>query len=63
MVETNIFDRLLQSLSFIENINTNECMILLCGDMNSRTSTHADYVVDDNNIHMPMLPEDYIIDS
>ena len=55
MVETNIFDRLLQSLSFIENINPNECLILLCGDINSRTSTKVDYVVDDNNVHMHIV--------
>ena len=38
-------------------------MILLCGDMNSRTSTNVDYVIDDNNVHMPMLPDDYIVDT
>ena len=62
MVETNIFDRLLESIACIENKSINECKMLILGDFNSRTSTNCDYVINDNNVHMHMLPDDYISD-
>ena len=38
MLETNVFDRLLDSVTFIENKTRNSCNLLVCGDFNSRTS-------------------------
>ena len=48
MVESNIFDRLLDSVAHIENIASNNCSILACGDWNARTSINPDFVTDDD---------------
>ena len=63
MVETNIFDRLLDSIVFIENKSQGNCNLLLCGDFNSRTSNCPDFVVDDGTMHMSVLLDDYISDT
>ena len=63
MAESNIFDRLLDSVLHVENKSENKCNILICGYFNSRTSTNADFVVDDNSSHMSVLPDAYISDN
>ena len=63
LIETNVFDRLLESVVHIENKTLNKCNILICGDFNSRTSVNHDFVSDDNSIHMSILPDDYISDN
>lgn len=63
MVKTNIFDRLLDSVVFIENVSQNNCHVLLCGDFNSRTSISPDYVTDDESVHMSVLPDEYVSDT
>ena len=62
MIDNNTFDRL---LDFITSIHSKDehFDILLCGDMNARTSTNPDYVIDDNLLHMSMLPDDYLVDT
>ena len=62
MVETNIFDRLLDSVAHIENNSVNNCSILACGDWNARTSVNPDFVEDDDPVHMSVLPDEYIPD-
>lgn len=62
MIETNIFDRLLDSVAFLENNTQNSCHLLVCGDFNSRTSTQPDFVVNDDPVHMSVLPDDYTPD-
>ena len=62
MVETNIFDRLLDSLIHIESKSQSECNILICGDLNARSSVNPDFVVDDNPVHMSVLPDEYVAD-
>ena len=62
MVETNIFDRMLDSVVHIENKSQTECNILICGDLNARSSVNPDFVVDDNPVHMSVLPDEYIPD-
>ena len=37
--------------------------MLLCGDFNARTAAYPDYVADDTDRHVHMLPDEYIIDS
>ena len=60
LVESNIFDRLLESVLYVENKGQNNCNILICGDFNARSSIKPDSVVDDDDvIHMPHLPNDY----
>ena len=60
LVESNIFDRLLESVLYVENRAQNNCNILICGDFNARSSIKPDFVVvDDDDIHMPHLPNDY----
>ncbi|MCG8048238.1 MAG: reverse transcriptase family protein [Candidatus Thiodiazotropha endolucinida] len=63
MVESNIFDRLLDSVLHVENKSQNKCNILICGDFNSRTSTNDDFVFDDDSNHMSVLPDEYISDK
>ena len=63
MVESNIFDRLIDSVLHVENKSQNKCNILICGDFNSRTSTNVDFVFDDDSSHMPVLPDEYISDN
>ena len=63
MTETNIFDRLLDSTVFIENKFHGNCIFLLCGDFNSRTSNNPDFVIDDDTLHMSVLPDDYVSDT
>ena len=63
LIDTNIFDRLLDSFIFIENTSQNDCTILLCGDFNSRSSNSPDYVVDDDSVHMSVLPDEYVSDT
>ena len=62
MIETNIFDRLLDSVVFIENMSQGNCNLLLCGDFNSRSSNYPDFIVDDGTTHMSVLPDDYVSD-
>lgn len=62
MVETNIFDRLLDSVAHIQNNSLNNCSILACGDWNARTSVNPDFVEDDDPVHMSVLPDEYITD-
>ena len=63
MTESNVFDRLLDSVVFIENKSNNNCSMLICGDFNSRTSTKPDFVEDDGNVHISVLPDEYIPDN
>ena len=63
LIDTNIFDRLLDSYIFTENTSQNDCNILLCGDSNSRSSNSPDYVVDDDSVHMSVLPDEYVSDT
>ena len=62
MIENNTFDRLLDSMAFLENNTQNSCHLLVCGDFNSRTSTQPDFVVNDDPVHMSVLPDDYTPD-
>ena len=63
MSETNIFDRLLDSVVFLENKFNESCNFLLCGDFNSRTSNYPDFVTDDDTVHISVLPDDYVSDT
>ena len=63
MTETNIFDRLLESLVLVENKYSGNCNFLLCGDFNARSSNKPDFVNDDNTEHILVLPDDYVSDT
>ena len=63
MIETNIFDRLLDSVVFIENMSLGNCNLLLCDNFNSRSSNYLDFIVHDGTMHMSVLPDDYIPDA
>ena len=62
LTETNIFDRLLDSLIFIENKSEGKFNLIVCGDFNSRTSVNPDFVTDDDPAHMDVLPDEYTPD-
>lgn len=61
-VETNIFDRLLDSVNLIADKSHDNCNFLICGDFNGRTSSNADFVVDDDVRNMDCLPDGYTPD-
>lgn len=62
MVESNFFDRLVDSVVQIEDKAQNECSFLICGDFNGRTSVNPDFVVDDDPVHVSVLPDEYTPD-
>ena len=37
--------------------------MLLCGDYNARTAACPDYIADDTNQHVHVLPDEYTVDS
>ena len=63
MNESNVFDRLLDSVVFIEDKSCNNCSFLICRDFNSRTSDDPDFVEDDSTAHVSVLPDEYVPDS
>ena len=60
--ESNIFDRLLDSVIFIENKVDTDYNLLICGDFNARSSDKPDFVTDDDPVHIYVLPDDYTAD-
>ena len=62
LLETNIFDRILESVVYIESKSQNDCNIIKCGDFNGRCSNRPDFVLDDDSIHMNVLPDEYTPD-
>ena len=63
IVETHMFDRLIYSMVFVNNIANANAYLLMCGDFNARTATCLDYIVDDTNRRVHVLPDEYMIDS
>ena len=63
MTESNVFDRLLDSVVFIENKTNDNCSFLICGDFKRRTSESPDFVEEDGSAHMSVLPDEYIPDN
>ena len=59
----DIFDRISDHMVHIQNITNNKCSFMICGDLNSRTSTFPDYVEDDSSDHISVLPDDYLTDT
>ena len=51
LTETNIFDRLLDSVVFVENKAESNFHLLVCGDFNSRPSDNPDFVSNDESTH------------
>ena len=65
IMESNIFDDILQNIAHIQHITNDACNIVLLGDLNSRIGQHYDYVADDfaTHIHVDAIPDDYIPDQ
>ena len=63
MNESNVFDRLLDSVVFIENKANSNCSVLLCGDINGRTSVNPDFVEEDGSVHVSVIPDEYVPDN
>ena len=62
LIETNIFDRILESVVYIESKAQTGCSMLICGDFNGRTSNNPDFVLDDQSNHTNVLPDEYTPD-
>lgn len=58
----HVFDRILESVVYIETKTQNKCNLILFGDFNCRTSINPDFVSEDDSIHMNVLPDEYIPD-
>ena len=62
VVDSSVFDRLLDTIVDLENKHDNRCSFVVCDDMNVRTYESPDYLIDDNLNHIP-LPENYVLDE
>ena len=47
----------------IQNITNDQCVFLICGDFNVRTSNYPDYIEDDSVEHVHVLPDDYLVET
>ena len=63
IIESNIFDDILENSMHIKHITNDSCNIVLLGDLNSRIGQHCDYVADDSATHIDALPDDYTPDQ
>ena len=63
MVETNIFDHLMNSLVYINNVANEKAYMLLRGDFNARAAAYPDYVAYDTDRHVHVLPDEYTVES
>ena len=62
LVDVSVFDRLLLHISKFEAKHSDNCSFIVCGDMNARTSTLSDVVIDDISMYVP-LPDEYVCDG
>ena len=62
LVDVSVYDRLLLHISKFEAKHSDNCSFIVCGDMNARTSTLSNMVIDDNSMHVP-LPDKYVCDD
>ena len=61
--EFNPYDELMNNILYLQE-NTNEnCNFMIVGDLNSRIRQELDYVSDDRDIYMNVLPDDYVPDE
>ena len=63
LIDTNVYDELLENLIYLKNITDTECNFMIVGDLNSRIGNQSDYVDDDYDNHMNVLPDDYVPDQ
>lgn len=62
-IETSVLDRISNFIIQLSNETNDYYSLLICGDFNSRTGTEPDYVIYDNAVNIPVLPDDYEIDT
>ena len=62
MINSNIFERLMNYVAELKSIYGDDCSIIICGDLNARVSDMKDYVSEDSAHHMCPLPDDYVAD-
>ena len=63
VIETNVFDEILLNITHIKHVTENACNFLITGDFNSRIGQECDYVTNDSNLHVNVLPDDYVCDQ
>ena len=63
IIESSIYDDILENILLIKNTNNEACNFVILGDLNSRIGQQCDYVADDYATHMNILPDDYIPDQ
>lgn len=62
-MELNVLERICDHIIQFSN-ETNDCYhLLICGDFNSRTGLEPDFVIFDEAINVPVLPDDYETDA
>ncbi|KAL4240483.1 hypothetical protein ACF0H5_001275 [Mactra antiquata] len=61
-MNAHTLDRLLDKIIDLDSSVENDLHLILCGDMNARTSESPDFVINDNFAHIDSLPDDYVND-
>ena len=62
-IQINVIDRISDHILQIANETNEQYHLLVCGDLNGRTGTEPDYVIFDNAVNVPILPDDYEADT
>ena len=52
--DINIFDEIIATMAQYTIENDNNVSFMICGDLNARTATEADYVINYNNMYLPL---------
>ena len=62
-IEFNVIDRISNQILQIANETNEQYHLLVCGDFNGRIGADPDYVIFDNVVNVPILPDDYVADT
>ncbi|MEW8542097.1 MAG: reverse transcriptase family protein, partial [Candidatus Thiodiazotropha sp.] len=63
IIDINGYDVLLDNLVYFQNNYDNKCNFMIVGDLNSRIGNQCDFVTNDLDTHMNLLPDDYVQDQ
>ena len=63
VIEINVFDEILLNITHIKHVTENAFNFLVMGDFNSRIGQECDYFTNDSNLHVNVLPDNYVCDQ
>ena len=61
--EFNPYDELMDNILYLQENTNKNWSFMIVGDLNSRIRQEHDYVSDDRDIYMNVLPDDYVSDE